>query len=168
MRLEFPTENASIQKQKGEKMQNKRSPTETATLRLILAVVIAVGVFTTAANAQPSFAGNFTLPYEVHWGQAILPAGEYLIRMDSITSAAVIRSKSGSMAVFTEFPTLADSSEPGRFLTITRNGNEHRVRTLNLPELGKVVIFAPFTKNEKEALAKAGDIKTLPVVSAKK
>ena len=50
--------------------------TNPASLGLLLGVLIATFVFTAAANAQPSFAGKFTLPYEVRWGQAVLPAGD--------------------------------------------------------------------------------------------
>ena len=137
-------------------------------LKLLVAVVIATCIFTAVANAHPSFAGKFTLPYEVHWGQAVLPAGEYSIRMDSTASPAVISSASGSMAAFTEPPILADNERGGTYLTITTRGNEHRVRSLNLPKLGKSVIFAPLTKSEREVLAKAGQIESVPVVTAKK
>ena len=137
-------------------------------LQLCVGVVVMTCLLAAAANAQPSFAGKFTLPYEVHWGQAVLPPGDYLIRMDSITATAVISSKDGSMTAFTQFPMIADSNEPECRLTITNSGNERRVRTLDLPELKKVVIFAPLSKQEKEALAKGGSVKTVPVVSAAK
>lgn len=135
-------------------------------LQLCVGILATTCLLATAANAQPSFAGRFTLPYEVHWGHAVLPPGDYLIRMDSTAATAVISSKDGSMTAFTQIPTIADSNAPDRCLTITNSGNERRVRTLNLPEMKKVVIFAPLTKQEKEALAKAGSTKTVPVVTA--
>jgi hypothetical protein len=137
-------------------------------LKLLLGVLIATSVFTAAANAQPSFAGKFTLPYEVHWGLAVLPAGDYSIRMDSATAPAMISSASGSMAVYTESPIIADNERGGTYLTITTQGNERRVRSLNLSRLKKLVVFAPLTKTEREVLAKAGQINTVPVVTAKK
>ena len=137
-------------------------------LRLCAGIAVMTGLLAAVANAQPSFAGKFTLPYEVHWNKAVLPPGDYLIRMDSSAATPVISSKDGSMTAFAGMPTIADSSEPDRCITITNSGNERRVRTLNLPELKKVVIFTPLTNDEKEALAKAGNIKTVPVVSAKR
>jgi len=137
-------------------------------LQLCVGIVAMTCLFAAAANAQPSFAGKFTLPYEVHWGHAVLPPGDYLIRMNSIEAIALISSKDGSMTAFTGVPTIADSNEPDCRLTITSSGEERRVRALNLPEVKKVVIFAPLTKQEKEALAKAGSIKNVPVVSAKR
>jgi hypothetical protein len=137
-------------------------------LQLCVGIVAMTCLLAAAANAQPSFAGKFTLPYEVHWGHAVLPPGDYLIRMNSIDAIAVISSKDGSMSAFTGVPTIADSNEPDCRLTITSSGDERKVRTLNLPEVKKVVIFAPLTRQEKEALAKAGSIKDVPVVSAKR
>lgn len=149
-------------------MKNKNARQHSAALRLLLALVMATCMFTVAANAQPSFAGKFTLPYEVHWGQAVLPAGSYFIRMESTAGLAVIRSANGGMTVYTEFPTIADNEPGDTCLTITTQTNERRVRSLNLPKLGKLVIFAPLTRDEREALAKAGDVKTVPVVTAEK
>lgn len=143
-------------------------PTGPTSLKLLLGVLITTCVFTAAANAQPSFAGKFTLPHEVRWGQAVLPAGEYFIRMDSTAAPAMISSASGSMAVYTESPISADNERGGTYLTIMTQGNERRVRSLNLPQLGKLVVFAPLTKSEREELTKAGQINTVPVLTAKK
>jgi hypothetical protein len=137
-------------------------------LKLLLGVVIATCVFTAVVNAQPTFVGKFTLAYEAHWGQAVLPAGEYSIRMDSVAGPAKIMPVSGNWAVQTQLPITADSEKGGTYLTITTQGNEHRVRSMNIPELKKSVIFAPLTKSEREVLAKAGQISTVPVVIARK
>lgn len=139
-----------------------------ASLKLLVGIVIATCVFTAAANAHPAFAGKFTLPYEVRWGQTVLPAGAYFIEMDSTSAPAVVRSISGSLAVYTQSPSTADSEGDDMYLTITTQGNERKVRSMNLPGLGKSLIFAPLTKSERESLAKAGQIKTVPVVTAQK
>jgi hypothetical protein len=149
-------------------MKIVRSIQHPALLKLLLGVLIASCVFSAAANAQPRFEGKFTLSHEVRWGQAVLPAGEYSIRMDSMAANPVISSASGSRTVYAPVPTLADNEKGGMYLTITLQGNERRVRSLNLPELGKSVIFAPLTKTEREVLAKAGQITTVPVVTAQK
>jgi hypothetical protein len=134
--------------------------------RLVLGILCAISTFAAAAYAQPSFAGKFTLPYEVHWGQSVLPAGDYTIRMGP-TGPAVIRSADGARALFTRIPAVADSEKGSAHLTITSTGSERTVRSLNMPGLGKMVIFAPPTKAEREA-AKAGHADTISVVSAKK
>jgi hypothetical protein len=137
-------------------------------LKLLLAVVLTASVFSAAANAHPGFAGKFTLPYEVHWGKAVLPPGNYFIRMDSTIAPAIINSTSGDMTIYTEFPTVADSHNDQGYLTITTQGNEHKVRSMNLPGLGKTVIFAPLSKGERETLAKAQQITKVPVIAARK
>ena len=41
------------------------------------------------AKAQ-EWQGQFTLPFEARWGQAILPAGDYSFTVDQTLGAAVI------------------------------------------------------------------------------
>ena len=134
--------------------------------KMFFGVLIATCAFTFAANAQPTFAGKFTLPYEVHWGQAVLAPGQYSIRMNSVAGPAMITSANGDRTVYTQVPTIADSDKGGTRLTITNLGHERKVRSLNLPELGKLVIFAPLTQSEREEIAKAGQTNTVPVVTA--
>ena len=121
-----------------------------------------------AANAQPpTFTGKFTLPYEVHWGKTVLPAGDYSITMDRLDSAAIVRSASGKARFITGFPTSGDTRKGGCFLYVTSNGGQRTVRYLNAPMLGKVLIYAPISKTEREEIAR-GDGQALPVVVAAK
>jgi len=138
------------------------------TAKLILGVLFATCAFTAVANAQPSFEGKFTLPYEVHWNHTVLPAGEYSIQLDVMGTPAVLYSTSTGKAVNTGTPTLADGDKGAARVTITVRGNERRVRSVNLPEIGKSLIFEPLTQTEREMLAKAGQIDAVPVVTAKK
>jgi hypothetical protein len=136
--------------------------------KLILGVLIATCVFTAAANAQPSFEGKFSLPYEVHWNHAVLPAGEYAIRVDSKGGPALLRSTSGDKAAYTGPSTIADPEKGAACLMVTIRGNERRVRSVNLPQIGVSLIFDPLTKTEREMFAKAGQIDAVPVVTAQK
>ncbi len=120
-----------------------------------------------AANAQPTFSGKFTLPYEVHWGKTVLPAGDYSITMDRFDSAAIVRSASGKARFITGFPTSGDSLKGGAFLYVTTNEGQHRVRYMNAPILGKALIHEPISKTEREEIAKGGG-QALPVVVAAK
>lgn len=136
--------------------------------KLFAAVVFATCVFTIAANAQPRFVGKFTLPYEVQWNHAVLPAGEYSMRMDSREIPAVVRSSSSNRSHFIAVPTIADCKTGGANLLITIRGNEHRVRSLNLPALGVSLVYKPLTRTEREILTKEGHLEAVPVVIATK
>jgi hypothetical protein len=138
------------------------------TVKLILGVLVATCVFTAAANAQPSFEAKFTLPYQVQWNHAVLPAGEYSIQMDVKGAPTVLRSTSNNESAYTHVPILADAEKGCACLTITIRGNERRVRSVNLPQIGKSLIFEPLTKTEREMFAKKGQIDTVPVVTAQK
>lgn len=141
---------------------------QSTTVKLALGVLFATCVVTSVANAQSTFAGKVTLPYEVHWNHAVLPAGEYSIRMDSKGAPAVLHSTSTGKSAYTAVPIIADGQKGAAFLTVTMRGKERRVRSLNLPETGQSLIFEPITKREREMLATAGQIDTVPVVTARK
>jgi hypothetical protein len=135
--------------------------------RLLAAVVLATGLFTVSAYAGPNFVAKFTLPYEVHWNHAVLPPGEYLIRMRS-TGPATVTSASGNRTVYTAVPIISDSEKGAACLIVTASGNERRVRSLNLPEFGQSLAFEPLTSTEREMFAKAGQIDAVPVITARK
>jgi hypothetical protein len=149
-------------------MKTFNTTRHSTTAKLILGVLFATCAFTAAANAQPSFEGKFTLPYEVHWNRAVLPAGEYVIEMDAIGAPAVLRSTSSGKSLSTNSPILSEGEKGAARLTVTIDGNDRRVRSVNLPEIGKSFIFEPLTKSERELFAKAGHIDTVPLVTAQK
>jgi hypothetical protein len=135
--------------------------------RLFAAVVLATGLFAVSAYAKTSFVAKFTLPYEVHWNHAVLPPGEYSIRMGS-TGPVIVTSASGNRSFYTAVPIISYGQKGAACLIVTASGYERRVRSLNLPELGQSLTFEPLTRTEREMLAKAGQIDTVPVVTARK
>lgn len=139
----------------------------------LVGAVVAACLFAVGASAQSGgtsvFSGTFTLPYEVHWGRSTLPAGPYSVRMESIQQAAIVRSANGKINAFLRIPVIADAEKgTGTYLTIVHRGNESRVQALNAPQMGKVLIYEPITKVEREELAEAGQVQTLSVTTAKK
>lgn len=135
----------------------------------MLLVVIATLISVAGANAQTSvFSGKFTLPYQVRWGQAMLPAGDYSIHFDSIHSPATVRSMDGKVSAFVFTASSGDSEKGPSSLTIVTRGNEWTVASMNLPRAGVSLVYSPLTKAEREILAKAKQIETVPLVAAKK
>lgn len=149
-------------------MKISNSSRQSVTAKLILGVLFATCVSTAAANAQPSFEGKFTLPYEVHWNHAVLPAGEYSIEVDAKVMPAVVRSTRTGNSVNTYPPILAHPQQGAACLMVTIRGNERRVRSVNLPEIGMSLIFEPLTATEREIFSKAEQIDAVPVITARK
>jgi hypothetical protein len=52
-------------------------------LTLFAAALLATILFAGSANAQSPFKGKFTLQHETRWGQAVLPAGDYILTFDN-------------------------------------------------------------------------------------
>lgn len=144
-------------------MKTKTIHYATATLLLVVLTLISVA----GANAQAVFAANFTLPHAVRWGQTRLPAGDYSIRFSSFHSPATIHSMDGKIAAFVLIGTRQDN-ENGPSLTIVTRGNERKVASLNLPQAGVSLVYTPMTTAERETLAKAKQVETIPLVAAKK
>ena len=148
----------------------KKAIWHAAEVKLFVAFVLAASVFTAAVHAETGFRGRFRLANEVHWGKAVLPAGEYTIFIapphSPSQNTSLVRSASGK----TQFipPTLvAEESDKGvNSLVIVVRGNERRVRSLNLPGLGQSLIYLPLTKSERETLAKTDE--AVPVTVAAK
>ena len=149
-------------------MKIMNSNRHSTTAKVILGVLFATCAFTAAANAQPSFQGKFTLPYEAHWNHAVLPAGEYTIQVDSKGGPALLQSTSGDKAAYTGPSIIADPEKGAACLMVTIRGNERRVRSVNLPQIGVSLVFDPLSKTEREMFAKAGQIDAVPVVTARK
>jgi hypothetical protein len=136
-------------------------------VRMFAVVLLATCAFAAGANAQ-TVAARFTLPFEVHWGKNVLPAGEYSISMDSVSNVAIVRSRNGKTVFNTPIPIRANSDKGPTALVVMVRGNERSVRSLNLPARGVSLIYQPATSAEREMLAKADQIKTVPVIPAAK
>ena len=134
---------------------------------LFMVAVLAACTLAGVANAQSAFSGKFTLPYEVHWGRTVLPAGDYTIRMDIGDLRAYVYSAKSKNRLIAAFPATGDSLKGGAFLYITSNEGQHRVRYMNAPMLGKVLIYEPISKTEREEIARGNGQATPVVVAAK-
>jgi hypothetical protein len=148
----------------------KKAMWHTAEVKLFVALVLATSVFAAAVNAETRFRGRFTLANEVHWGKAVLPAGEYTISVapsqSPFRSASLVRSASGKTQFIPPILVTEASNKGVNSLVIMVRGNERRVRSLNLPGLGQSLIYEPLSRSERETLAKTDQ--AVPVTVAAK
>ena len=135
--------------------------------KLMVALLMTVAV-TASVGASPIFYGKFSLPYEVHWGRTVLPAGNYSIMMGGFNSPAMVRSASGKVQFISGFPTTGDSLKGGCFLYITANEGKHTVRYLNMPSHGRILIYKPLTRTETEEIARGGQPQSTQVAVAQR
>ena len=132
----------------------KRSPNFQArrfTL-LLLTGSLCVGRLTAQAGEAVS-AGKFTLPFEVRWGQAILPAGDYTYTLNSTTLAGILTVRGNSKAAMilvgsVEQRKISDQSH----LTVLHTGVGGRVQSLYLGHLGLEFNY-PIPKAEQQFTA---------------
>jgi hypothetical protein len=134
-------------------------------VRVFAAVLLATLVFAATTNAQTNSA-MFSLPFEVHWGKNVLPPGDYVVRINLPTNVAFIESMDGKTAGYTPVPITTRSDKGATALTVMVRGNNRIVRSLNLPARGMTLIYLPATNAEREILAKADEVQTVPVITA--
>lgn len=122
---------------------------------------LALGVFTSVGNAENAYVGKFKLPFEVYWGGATLPAGEYTFTMGSQASpytlyihsektTAIIR------ALVADPGVLSNSAR----LDLVDISDVHAIKTFEAPELG--VTFTYFTPKDKHTAPKEVRHKGVP------
>ena len=122
-----------------------------------------------AANAQATSHGKFQLTSETRWGNAVLPAGEYSLTIDSMQQPVrmFIQATNGKTAAVALARISADPAPGGNYLFITGQGADREVRSINLPQLGTSLIYKPLSKRDRETLyTKASQ--TVPVQMAEK
>jgi hypothetical protein len=114
---------------------------------------LALGSFAGDGNAQTVYQGKFTLPFEVYWGGATLPAGDYKFQLESQSSAYTLYIRSEK----TNFIIRATSADTGVLSSSARLDlvNISEVQTskrFEAPELG--VTFTYFTPKQKNMAPK--------------
>jgi hypothetical protein len=116
--------------------------------RFAYAVVLTLSALNFApslASAQ-EVAGTFTLAHEVHWQNAVVPAGEYrfTIGVDGPKEMLTLHKVNGTAASFMLLVTEAEASRPSDLtqLVVVARANERFVTTMRLPEFGMTLHFA--------------------------
>jgi hypothetical protein len=88
--------------------------------------------------------------------------------MSSVHSPGLVQSTNGKNSAFV-FASIADLIVKGAAsLIVLTRGNERKVASLNFPRAGISLVYSPMTKAERETLARANQIETVLVVTARK
>jgi hypothetical protein len=138
-------------------------------LTLFAAALLTTILLAGSANAQSPFQGKFTLQHETRWGQAVLPAGHYIVTFDNhLTDMLVVRDAASRRAVAYE-PTNSrqDSGEGGSALLIGARGSQPVVYSFRVAELGETFVYDPALAN-RSAVEEARQAQAVPVIVAKK
>ena len=125
--------------------------------KAFLVVLFTMVVGAVAANAQTYFQGTFQLTSETRWGEAVLPAGHYSFTLRSVSpgglaSLIAIHSEDWKVSAMAPAKFSGDAAPGGSYIFITGSGNDRQVRSMNLPQLGRSLVFNPLTRRERETL----------------
>jgi len=141
-------------------------------ITVIAAALLAACLLAGIANAQSSaLEGKFTLPYAAHWGQAVLPAGDYLLSITTTGSPAlvIIRDARSGQQVAVVAPQTREVSTAGdSALLIATRGTQQVIYSFRVAELGVIFITEPALAHGNRTKEEAQRIQVVPVAVAKK
>lgn len=114
----------------------------------------------TLASAQELAHGKFTLTHEVHWGNAKLPAGDYVFSFDPDNGSRLLSlSKvSGTPAGYMVLVPSTEDAKPsdGNRLLLEATPTGLYVSAMQLPEFGMTLDFAVPSHTAERQIARAG------------
>ena len=109
---------------------------------------LSLGALATNGNAGNIYQGKFTLPFETHWGNATLPAGDYTFAMSSASSnyRLYIRGEKVDAIILTSSADEKVVSSHAQ-LNLVDIADVQNVETFEAPELG--LTFSYGTPSQK-------------------
>ena len=131
--------------------------------------LIAICTSASFASAQNVSKGKFTLPNDVRWANASLPAGDYTVSLNSPTmpGRVFLQGPNGGAFILTSVIDNRHEGDSSR-LTIEHRGGVSFVRSMYLADLGVELTYrVPKTPKKDVELAK-GPASTEQVLIAKK
>lgn len=129
--------------------------------------LLALGVLVVGLQVQPAsaqeFRGKFTLPCEVRWGLATLPAGDYSFTLNPNNTVRPIWVYRGLRAVAFVLPQGSRDPKSQRSVMIVEAGI---VRELSLPQIGMALRFAAPKPTHRAAPEEEQLAQIIPVAAA--
>jgi hypothetical protein len=111
-----------------------------------LGLVVAIGA-ASVASAQPLVKGTFDLPYEVHWGKAVLPPGRYSITIDAADRPAWVTTSTGRRLTYVLARSSSDAMKDApTALVITKAEGQRVVRSFNWREGNRNFIYRSYAR----------------------
>jgi hypothetical protein len=139
-----------------------------------LLAIAALGLFSVAAYAPPAAAqqaavGHFTLPREVRWQNATLPAGDYTFALPSVTtrSAMTLRGPNGMLFELGTVISHNESEAPSALILEMRNEVLY-VSELDLNAVGVQIRYnVPKESQRDKLLARVNSTERVLIAMAK-
>jgi hypothetical protein len=130
--------------------------------------LIAVCASASVASAQNVFKGKFTLPEDVRWGNASLPAGDYTMSVKSIGLPVLVtlEGPNGGTFIMTGSTDKRDSGGSSN-LTIERRNGDRVVSKLYLADFGVELRYQVPSQPKGERELAQGPASTEQVLIAK-
>jgi hypothetical protein len=130
--------------------------------KYVYGTLLALSTFNVAptlASAQETARGRFTLPHDVHWENAVVPAGQYQFSLESDTIGVLRLDKvSGARAGFMFLVRDQEPSNPADLsrIMVDNTPSGSYVTAMQLPDFGITLNFtAPVSTTEKQMASAA-------------
>jgi hypothetical protein len=149
----------------------------TLTRSLKLAVALGVALLATcftanlakAGDGSLAYKGTFTLPFEAHWGNLVLPAGDYSFKIDNQTPVNTILVRRGTQNLgFVLIGSVTDPASTGKSeLLAVPTGEVYRISTLRLQTgtSNDQVLGFSIPKTERQMPARGPEVSMVVPVS---
>lgn len=111
-------------------------------LVIVAFALAAVCASATLAAAQAVYKGSFTLPHEVRWQNATLPAGDYTFEMKSLEASSPIRLNGPKGSQFIPALVADEKVNEQSMLVIETRGSLSAVTELRLSDIGRTLRYA--------------------------
>jgi hypothetical protein len=130
-------------------------------LGIVAIGLLAVGAGGSQAAAQTiAESGSFTLPFEVHWNSAVLPAGDYTFSMNSVGLNGTMTLRGPDGTIFLHVLTLSDQeANQHSALRIESRGDTRFVKELYLSDVRRHFIYFPPKIQDNEKVLARGPVR---------
>ena len=125
-------------------------------------VALALGSSAGLGRAQNAYEGQFTLPFEAHWGHAVLPAGDYTISMRSATAPYVlfVRGAGKSVILLANGFDEKHVSDASKLIVVDTGGTE-TIASLEAGQLGVTLDYSVPKSKMKRMVGSPGGAKPM-------